>query len=65
MMHILKCKSCGTYGLTATCTKCGGPSVKPKPPKYSPEDKYGEYRRQYKEEHEDEMGDETAEESED
>ena len=28
--------------------KCGGEAVSPKPPKYSPEDKYGAYRRKIK-----------------
>jgi len=33
-----------TYGLEETCS-CGGKRINPKPPKYSPEDKYGDYRR--------------------
>jgi H/ACA ribonucleoprotein complex subunit 3 len=45
-----KCPSCGSYSLTESCA-CGSMRVSPKPPKYSPEDKYGRYRRQYKEEH--------------
>lgn len=28
---------------------CGGKTFSPKPPKYSPEDKYAEYRRRAKE----------------
>ncbi len=51
MFHILKCSKCGKYGLEPKCG-CGGMRSKPKPPKYSPEDKYGDYRRKYKEEHE-------------
>jgi H/ACA ribonucleoprotein complex subunit 3 len=27
---------------------CGGKAVNPRPPKYSPEDPYGEYRRKAK-----------------
>lgn len=50
MMHILKCLKCGSYGLKEKCG-CGSKRVKPKPPKYSPEDKYGEYRRRWKETH--------------
>lgn len=50
MFHILRCSKCGGYGLEPKCG-CGGSRSKPKPPKYSPEDKYGEYRRKYKEEH--------------
>lgn len=48
MNHILKCPSCKSYGLSEKCS-CGGTRVKPKPPKYSPEDKYGSYRRQFNE----------------
>ena len=48
MNHILKCGACGSYGLDAKCS-CGGTRSKPKPPRYSPEDRYGEYRRKFKE----------------
>jgi H/ACA ribonucleoprotein complex subunit 3 len=47
---ILKCRACGGYGLTVPCT-CGGQRVTVLPPKYSPEDKWGAYRRKYKELH--------------
>jgi len=47
MLHILKCAKCGSYGLEEGCG-CGGARAKPKPPKYSPEDKYGGYRRKFK-----------------
>ena len=47
MKHILKCKKCGEYGLRENCL-CGGKKVSPAPPKYSPDDKYGKYRREYK-----------------
>lgn len=49
MKHILKCKKCGSYTMNKVC-KCGGEAVSPKPAKYSPEDKYGEYRRKIKKE---------------
>lgn len=45
--HILKCISCSSYTMKETCS-CGGKAVTSKPPKYSPEDKYGEYRREVK-----------------
>jgi H/ACA ribonucleoprotein complex subunit 3 len=48
--HILKCLSCNKYTLESTCSQCNNPAVIPKPPKYSPEDKYGDYRRQIKRE---------------
>ena len=47
MKHILKCQSCNKYTMNATC-KCGSKAVSPGPAKYSPEDKYGSYRRQVK-----------------
>jgi len=48
--HILRCENCQRYNLTETCIDCGGKCVLPKPPKYSPEDKYAKYRRMAKEE---------------
>ena len=48
-IQILKCRKCGSYGLSVDCS-CGGDRVSPKPPKYSPEDKYAKYRRAYKKE---------------
>ncbi len=47
-MHLLRCPRCGSYGLHPSCP-CGGTRVSPKPAKWSPEDKYGAYRRKYKE----------------
>jgi len=47
MRRILRCQKCGSYGLIAAC-ECSGTRVTPVPPKYSPEDKYGEYRRRAK-----------------
>jgi H/ACA ribonucleoprotein complex subunit 3 len=48
MKHILKCPKCGSYGMKAECS-CGHTRLEPKPPKYSPEDRYAKYRRQAKE----------------
>ncbi len=45
--HIYKCKACKIYTMKEVCD-CGEKTVTPKPPKYSPEDKYGEYRRRVK-----------------
>ena len=47
MKHILKCPKCDSYGLVEDCD-CGHKRIEPKPPKYSPEDKYGKYRREAK-----------------
>jgi H/ACA ribonucleoprotein complex subunit 3 len=48
--RILRCPACGTYALTEQCP-CGSVRIPPRPPKYSPDDKYAEYRRKYKEIH--------------
>lgn len=49
MRHILKCKKCSKYLFSDKC-ECGGEAIENKPPKYSPEDKYADYRRRVKEE---------------
>jgi H/ACA ribonucleoprotein complex subunit 3 len=49
MAHILKCSVCGSYGLEEICS-CGAKREKVAPAKFSPEDKYAEYRRKAKEE---------------
>jgi H/ACA ribonucleoprotein complex subunit 3 len=35
-----KCTKCGSYGLSERCSKCGGETIMPHPPKFSPDDKY-------------------------
>jgi H/ACA ribonucleoprotein complex subunit 3 len=42
---IRKCMECGIYTLKETCPLCRGKTFKPTPPRFSPEDPYGEYRR--------------------
>lgn len=46
---MLKCENCKSYSLHEKC-KCGGNAVNPMPPKYSPDDHYGDYRRKAKKE---------------
>ncbi len=49
MPYLYKCTNCGTYTLDEkTCSKCGADVRNPAPPKYSPQDKYGDYRRKAK-----------------
>jgi len=48
MKKILKCKVCGIF--TMKESHCGEKTLSPKPAKYSPEDKYGKYRRLAKKE---------------
>ena len=45
-----KCSDCGAYTLMERCPKCGGTTFMPGPAKYSPEDRYGVYRRRLKKE---------------
>jgi len=42
---IKKCALCGKYTLKDQCRRCKTPATVPAPAKFSPEDKYGEYRR--------------------
>lgn len=49
-MKILKCKSCGRYTMHETCPECGDRAVSPEPATYSPQDRYGKYRRELKRE---------------
>ncbi len=51
MKHILKCGKCSNYTMKEQCS-CGGNAVTVKPAKYSPEDKYADYRRKAKKEKE-------------
>ncbi|USN45659.1 MAG: ribosome biogenesis protein [Candidatus Woesearchaeota archaeon] len=48
---IRRCPVCFSYGLSDVCS-CGQKRTIPNPPKFSPEDKYGAYRRLYKKEQE-------------
>jgi len=45
MKSIFKCKACQIYTMKEICPKCNIKAGVPRPPKYSPEDKYGKYRR--------------------
>ena len=45
-----KCPQCGQYTLREQCPKCGGTTLMPIPARYSPDDRYGEYRRRLKRE---------------
>ncbi|MCL2031877.1 MAG: RNA-protein complex protein Nop10 [Methanomassiliicoccaceae archaeon] len=40
-----KCASCGKYSLESECPSCGSPAGNPAPAKFSPDDRYGDYRR--------------------
>jgi H/ACA ribonucleoprotein complex subunit 3 len=44
-MKMRRCRSCGEYTIQKLCPYCGGELEVVYPPRYSPEDKYGKYRR--------------------
>ncbi|HLD87597.1 MAG TPA: nucleolar RNA-binding Nop10p family protein [Candidatus Nanoarchaeia archaeon] len=47
MKRLLICPSCRTYTLKDFCHE---KTVSPRPPKYSPQDRYAQYRRMAKKE---------------
>lgn len=42
------CKKCSEYTMEEKCPRCGEKTVKPEPPRFSPLDKFGKYRRMMK-----------------
>ncbi|MEF8848378.1 MAG: RNA-protein complex protein Nop10 [Candidatus Thermoplasmatota archaeon] len=48
MNHIRFCKQCGEYSMDDICSNCKGKTISKKPPRYSPQDNYGKYRRKLK-----------------
>ncbi|HOI71895.1 MAG TPA: RNA-protein complex protein Nop10 [Methanobacterium sp.] len=44
-MKMKKCRECYEYTIQESCPYCGGDVGEIYPAKYSPEDKYGKYRR--------------------
>jgi len=49
-----KCQSCKEYTMGDRCSRCDEKAVVPVPPRYSPDDKWGEYRRRLRKENLDE-----------
>jgi H/ACA ribonucleoprotein complex subunit 3 len=47
-MKMRKCLACKVYTFKENCPKCKAQTVFPNPPKFSPQDKYGELRRSAK-----------------
>lgn len=43
-----RCTKCWAYTFGDRCPYCGGETRTPHPPRFSPEDKFGRYRRMYK-----------------
>jgi H/ACA ribonucleoprotein complex subunit 3 len=46
--YLRRCPSCGTYTLREACPRCNVAPVVPAPARFSPEDRYGAYRRRLK-----------------
>jgi len=49
-MIMRKCGACGRYTLAGECPACGAAVKSAEPPKFSPQDRYGKYRRMMKQE---------------
>jgi H/ACA ribonucleoprotein complex subunit 3 len=47
---IKKCGSCDLYTLKENCPICGASTSQTKPARFSPEDRYGRYRRALRQE---------------
>jgi H/ACA ribonucleoprotein complex subunit 3 len=47
-VNLSRCMECSAYSLRAECPKCGGRTMTPHPPRFSPEDRLGKYRRRLK-----------------
>ncbi|HVO77891.1 MAG TPA: RNA-protein complex protein Nop10 [Methanomassiliicoccales archaeon] len=45
-----RCPSCHEYTMAEKCPRDGTPTEVPLPPRYSPDDRYGEYRRKLRQE---------------
>jgi H/ACA ribonucleoprotein complex subunit 3 len=48
MNRIHFCSRCERYTMNENCPVCGAPAPQARPGKYSPEDRWGEYRRKAK-----------------
>ncbi|MCL2142409.1 MAG: RNA-protein complex protein Nop10 [Methanimicrococcus sp.] len=46
--RIKKCPTCGRYTISESCPDCHSVCKSPKPASYSPEDRFGKYRRLYR-----------------
>jgi len=47
-MKMRKCIYCKEYTFKEICPKCNRKTINPEPPKFSPQDKYGKWRRKLK-----------------
>lgn len=48
MSKLYYCMNCDEYTMSEICGRCRGKTVSRNPPRFSPQDPYGEYRRKLK-----------------
>lgn len=48
MSQILYCKKCKSYMLDEICNRCKEKTIVKEPARFSPQDRYGKYRRKLK-----------------
>ena len=48
MSNLHYCKKCNEYTLENICKKCKQKTISKNPPRFSPQDRYGSYRRKLK-----------------
>jgi len=48
MSKIFYCENCKDYTLDEKCHRCNNKSISKNPPRFSPQDYYGKYRRELK-----------------
>jgi len=46
--NLLYCEYCNVYTLNKICKKCNKKTISKNPPRFSPQDRYGKYRRKLK-----------------
>lgn len=48
MPNLLYCNNCKIYTLNEICKECNKKTISKNPPRFSPQDRYGKYRRKLK-----------------
>jgi H/ACA ribonucleoprotein complex subunit 3 len=48
MTDLFYCKKCKIYTLNKICKNCNQNTILKNPPRFSPQDRYGKYRRELK-----------------
>lgn len=48
ILSLLYCNKCKNYTLDKICSECKEKTISKNPPRFSPQDRYGKYRRKLK-----------------